>query len=333
MTTEPGLIPSTDRDEPGLGEGSAVTEAMLGAIDLSLPQLQYFVAAADCGSVTAAAGRLHASQSAVSSAIMRLEKQLRTELFIRHHAKGIVLTDSGRRLVGDARAILRSVMDLQDRSRSLQAEPAGDIEVACFTPLASYVLPRLHQKLRDRYPGLALNVREVDGTTAAESVRDGFCEVALTFDSARAFQGVRFIPLSRLHPYALVAHDDPLAEAGQASLAELCERPMVILDYGDGAGYVRDLIKSHHLTPPRTSVTSTFETVRGLVAAGVGFAILNQPAGSRLAHEGVPLAKVEIIDRLPQPEVGLAIPTRGRPTQRAVALMEVCADVFAEIYG
>ncbi|MDN3028089.1 LysR substrate-binding domain-containing protein [Streptomyces sp. S.PB5] len=311
----------------------ATAQAMLGRIDLSLPQLQYFVVAADCGSVSAAAIRLHASQSAVSSAILRLERQLQIQLFIRHHARGIVLTESGRRLVADARAILRSVMDLQERSRSLQGVPVGETEIACFTPLASFVLPPIHQLVRERYPGLMLNVREVDGTAAAESVRDGLCELALTFDSARTSQGVRFIPLSRLRPYALVAPDDPLAAVGQASLGELCERPLIILDYGDGAGFVRGLISSQHLNPPRTTTTSTFETMRGLVAAGVGFGIVNQPAGTRLLHEGVALAQVEIVDRLPMPAIGVAIPDRGRPTRRVEALTEICAEVFGAVYG
>ena len=61
-------------------------------MNMSLRQLRYVVAAADCGHVTAAAKRLNVSQPSVSSAIAEVEAEIGVPLFIRHHARGVTLT-------------------------------------------------------------------------------------------------------------------------------------------------------------------------------------------------------------------------------------------------
>ena len=55
-------------------------------------QLEYFVAVAECGSVTGAAARVHLSQSAMSTALADLERALDVQLLLRHHARGVTLT-------------------------------------------------------------------------------------------------------------------------------------------------------------------------------------------------------------------------------------------------
>ena len=72
----------------------------------TLRQLAYFVAAADAGSMTGAGRTSHVSQSAVSLAVAELERELGTQLFIRHHASGLSLTPAGRRVLAGARELL-----------------------------------------------------------------------------------------------------------------------------------------------------------------------------------------------------------------------------------
>lgn len=63
--------------------------------DYTLRQLEYFVAAAEAGSITRAAADVHLSQSAMSTALTDLENALDAQLLVRHHAKGITLTAAG----------------------------------------------------------------------------------------------------------------------------------------------------------------------------------------------------------------------------------------------
>jgi DNA-binding transcriptional LysR family regulator len=62
----------------------------------TLRQLAYFVAAGEAGSILKAAENIHFSQPSISNAISQLEDTFGIQLFIRHHARGMSLTTSGR---------------------------------------------------------------------------------------------------------------------------------------------------------------------------------------------------------------------------------------------
>ena len=76
--------------------------------EYTLRQLEYFVAVAEAGSVTAAAAAVHLSQSAMSTALADLERALDVQLLLRHHARGVTLTAAGEQLVVASRQLLES---------------------------------------------------------------------------------------------------------------------------------------------------------------------------------------------------------------------------------
>src|SRR3954466_15409075 len=90
---------------------------------VSLDQLRTFIAAAETGSFSAAGRRLSRAQSVVSQAIANLEEQLRVSLFDRT-GRYPQLTDQGRVLLGDARAVAGGMDALKARAKSI----AGGIE-------------------------------------------------------------------------------------------------------------------------------------------------------------------------------------------------------------
>jgi DNA-binding transcriptional LysR family regulator len=65
-------------------------------LNYSLRQLRYFVVTAEVLSFTAAAKVLHISQPSISAALSDLESSFGVQLFIRHHAQGLSLTQTGR---------------------------------------------------------------------------------------------------------------------------------------------------------------------------------------------------------------------------------------------
>ena len=72
-------------------------------MNMTLRQLRAFAAVADTGSFTAAAGRLHLSQSALSVLVRELERELGTRLFDRH-TRRVLLTEAGHELLPGVRA-------------------------------------------------------------------------------------------------------------------------------------------------------------------------------------------------------------------------------------
>src|ERR1700748_1682568 len=107
-----------------------------GIPEYTLRQLQYFVAAAEAGTVTQAAEAMHLSQSAMSTALADLEKAFQVQLLVRHHARGISLTPAGRELLVQA-------ADLLGAAQGLGSSLTGTVQLGCFSVPAPYVLPEL----------------------------------------------------------------------------------------------------------------------------------------------------------------------------------------------
>ena len=111
--------------------------------EYTLRQLQYFVAAAEAGTITEAAAAMHLSQSAMSTALGDLEKAFQVQLLVRHHARGISLTPAGRELLVASRQLLAQAADLLGAAEGLGTSLTGTVHIGCFSVPAPYLLPEL----------------------------------------------------------------------------------------------------------------------------------------------------------------------------------------------
>jgi len=94
--------------------GKVKSQQKKGKRPMTLQQMKYFVAAADCGSISEAAKRLYAAQSSVSSAIKEVENHYRIIAFHRD-SKGVFLTTEGKELVLEFKSILDRMEFLDER--------------------------------------------------------------------------------------------------------------------------------------------------------------------------------------------------------------------------
>lgn len=293
-------------------------------VGYSLTQLQYFVAAAETGNISSAAEQLHVSQSAMSSAILRLERQLDCDLFLRKHARGITLTAHGHRILGEARALLRQAQDLEENGRALRGEISGELPIGCFATLAPFYIPPVLRTLRQRYPGLRVRVHEDHGESLAELLRSGTVEVAVCY-GLELPGDLEFTPLAEHRPYALVDEQHPLSGRQQATLTELAEGPMVLLNLPQTRRFTLALLARVGARPPVIVRTTSFETMRGLVAAGEGFAVLNQRVATERTYDGHRVRSLELLDEVETVRVGTATVRGTRLSRRAQCFIEACA--------
>jgi len=99
---------------------------MLAWPEMSIAQLEYFVAVAEEGHLTRAASRLHISQPPLTRAVHRLEAELGTPLFQRT-TKGMQLLPAGERLLPRARQILALVRQTEREAEAARrAQQAPD---------------------------------------------------------------------------------------------------------------------------------------------------------------------------------------------------------------
>lgn len=129
-------------------------------IPFSLRQLEYFVAVAIGGSVTAAAARCNVSQPSISVAISDLEALLGKMLFRRQAGHKLAITPAGRRLLKQARTTLAAASQISLKSPDNSAE--AELSIACFRDLGSIYLPKMLQGYAQRCPKLSCLLTEGD---------------------------------------------------------------------------------------------------------------------------------------------------------------------------
>lgn len=124
---------------------------------LDWDKLKTFHAAADSGSLTAAADRLNISQSAVSRQISALEDSLDTPLFHRH-ARGLTLTEQGRILFLTAREIAHKTALAQATVLNSRSKPQGKLRVSTPISLGSNWLTSVLQDFITAYPEIEVEL-------------------------------------------------------------------------------------------------------------------------------------------------------------------------------
>lgn len=189
----------------------------------SLRQLEYLVAVADTGGLTAAADSCHVSQSAVSLAIASLERTLGVQLILRGPGRTTALTDAYRQVVGEARAVLTSVAELGAAARDYGRDLAGRLNFGCYTPLAPLHVPAALATFRAQHP--EVDVSFVEGTLPdlQHLLLEGRCDLAVLYRQD-LMPGIAADTLYDQPPSVLLPLAHPLARRKTVSLRALAER-------------------------------------------------------------------------------------------------------------
>jgi DNA-binding transcriptional LysR family regulator len=295
----------------------------------TLRQLEYFVAVADSGTVTAAAAGLHLSQSAMSTAVADLERALGVQLLMRHHARGVTLTPAGDQLLVVARQLLSQAEDLESSAHALGGELSGRVPLGCFAVLSPYLVPRVLAAADEQLPALQVEPQEETLDGVAEGLLAGRFELALTYDLGSGAGLVRE-PLSTVAPHAVLAASHPRAGQRSVRLADLAEEPFALLDLPHSREYFESVFAASGVEPPVRYRTRSTETVRALVGRGLAWGLLNLRPAHEQTVEGLPVVTLPLTGAGPSLTVVLARAATARPTRRADALAALCRDVLTE---
>src|ERR1700720_901989 len=144
---------------------------------VTLDQVRAFIAAADKGSFSGAARRLKRAQSVVSQTLANLEGQLGVKLFDRS-VRFPVLTDQGRALLADARAVAGNVDLFKARAKSLAGglEPELSVAVDVIFPLTPFTAAVA--AFQKEFPATLLRF-DIESSAVIEPVLDGHCGIGV----------------------------------------------------------------------------------------------------------------------------------------------------------
>lgn len=302
---------------------------MVHRFSITLTQLTYFAECAKTLNMTTASQELHIAQSAVSTAINQLEKALGAPLFIRQHSKGLVLTPAGESLLHETRQIFGLITDAVETIQAGQTEIRGTIVLACFKTFAPFLLPQLLGRLQAAHPELTVDVVEGDHEECLAALRSGRAEIALNYDLTDS-DGIDDELVGEVRPHIIVGTGHPLASRAEVALAELADDPLVLLDLPDSRDYFLNIIRAAGIAPRVKHRSSSYETVRSMVAMGLGYSILNQRPRIQETYTGERTAILEIADPAPSLHVVASTLAKAGSTAKARAVTDTAREILAE---
>lgn len=297
----------------------------------SLRQLRYFVITAEALSFTAAAKRLHISQPSISTALADLEEAFGVQLFVRHHASGLSLTQSGRDLLGRARNLLKGAEELQLAAEELDSGTTGSISLGCMVSLAPPLMPGIISHFVAEHAAISFRTTEAHQDTLLNGLHDGSLDIALTY-SLDIDEGIAFTPLIALPPYAILPKTHRLANARKVSLTDLLSEPYVMLDLPHSREYFSTLFDSAGARPVAAFRSSQPEVVRGMVANGLGFSILNFPLKSTRTVDGEDFVVKRFKEDVKATTLGIAQSAAVKPRRSVTRFAAFCEKYIHQLH-
>jgi DNA-binding transcriptional LysR family regulator len=199
---------------------------------VSFDQLRVFIAAAEAGSFSAAGRRLRRAQSVISQTIANLEAQLGVSLFARS-GRYPVLTQAGRLLLADARAVSSGVDALKARARGMAAGIEPELSVAIDVMFPMTALTRAAAAFGAQFPATALRLYVEALGGVAKAVLDRQCQLGvlgtlpLSTDAlvTERLLGVQIVFVAApTHPLAQIEGPVPIADLGKHVQLVLTDR-------------------------------------------------------------------------------------------------------------
>jgi DNA-binding transcriptional LysR family regulator len=254
-------------------------------IRYTLRQLEYFVAVGETGSVTAASHQVNVSAPSISAGVSQLEEELGVKLFLRHHAQGLTPTLAGKELLAQAKLVLREAAFLRDISGDLSGSVRGPLAIGCLSTFAQIVLPGLRRSFVEHFSEVRTRQVEADQSELFGLLHQGKVDLALTYDLDLP-RDLTFFPIIELPPLVALSESHPLAHLSAVSVQELAPFPMVLLDLPHSSDYFLSFFIAAGLRANITERTRDMAVMRGLVANGFGYSIVNIRPVNDIAPDG-----------------------------------------------
>ncbi len=194
---------------------------------MDIRQMRYFVKIVELGSLSRASQILHVAQPALSQQIAKLEDEVGKPLLIRS-SKGVTPNEAGQALYHHARLILRQFEQAMTIARSENGQITGVASIGLpATTVAAVGLP-LVRRLREKYPGISLNVVEAMSGHLDHLIRENRLDLAVLFtrDMPADLTGEALM-VEEL--FLILAEDSPLLPGRQSvTMAEMAQVPLIL---------------------------------------------------------------------------------------------------------
>lgn len=239
---------------------------------MEIHQLRYFLAVAQTGSFSRAAELCHVAQPSLSQQIAKLERELKERLFDRER-HGAVLTEAGERLLPRAERALAELQQAQEEIRDLRGEVSGPLRLGVLPTIAPYYLPKVLPAFLAEHPLVELSVFEETTQRLVQGLRDRELDLALL--SPPLPGNLESVPIFAEELLLALPAGHPLAARTALHLDDLRQEAFILLHESHCLGEQALVYCHQHEFRPKVSCRSEqLETVKQLIAAGLGISLL-----------------------------------------------------------
>lgn len=282
---------------------------------------EIFLKVAEYGNISQAAKTLNYTQSGVSHAIAKLEKEAGFPLFIRSRT-GVRLTESGKLLIGPIRDLVYQKRSLDLAIQSMSQTIGGTLRIGSFASVAATWLPDLIASFRSVYPKITVHVSDGSYDEVAEMLTREAIDCAFlsrSVSSGLAFRHVMNDPL-----LAALPRGHALAGNPSIPLPELLDYPFIEQSVGCDND-TRELLKNAPKDPHVRYVLRDDNAVMAFIAHGEGVGIL---PGLVLENSRYPLRMVPL-DPPRFRDIGIVTLPGSRLTIAAKAFLQYVSEQYA----
>ena len=294
---------------------------------MNLRDLRYFVALADARHFGKAAERSFVSQPTLSAQIKKLENYLGVQL-IERQPRRVTLTETGAKILPIARRVLQDSDEIVSLARNEHDPLAGKMKVAFIPTIGPYLLPLVTRRLRKQLPRLKLMLYEYQTQPLLDKLRAGDIDLGVLALPV-PLDGLEALELYE-EPFTLaVPNNSPLAKKNAMKLDDLSGETLLLLEDGhclrDQALEVCSRVDVKESDDYRAT---SLETLRQMVAAGLGITLLPELATRGPFGSGYGLTVKEFAKPVPSRTVGAVW---RKSSSRGAAIGAVCDVIRAAV--
>lgn len=253
---------------------------------MELKQLQSFCAIVEYRSFTKAAEKLYISQPTISTHIRQLEEELQTLLLIRT-TKSLNITPRGMELYECAGHMLSLQNNLK---KHWSEENRSVIRIGASTIPSAYVLPDVLPAFRKRCPDVEFSIYQGDSQRVIDGLLTGNYEVGLV-GSQTPEEGMEFVPFLRDTMVLITPATERYRKWREGyTVADIVREPLLFRQQGSGSKkWIEAYIEQCGLHESELRIMARLndqETIKGLVAGGLGISIISAKAAADYEREG-----------------------------------------------
>ncbi|MFZ5754419.1 MAG: LysR family transcriptional regulator [Bacillota bacterium] len=240
---------------------------------MELRQLEYFQMVSRLNNITRAAERLHVTQPSITIAIQKLEDELGVTLFDRSQ-KQITLTAEGQVFLQRVENILRSIQDAMLEMNDYRDLQKGSIKIGIPPMIGSFLFPEIFANFKTLYPHLELCIIEEGSIAIRKLLEKGELDLGIVIISHPS-PLLETLPITKGEILLCLPPNHPLVHCSSVPFFQLRGESFILLKEDT---YHRQIImeecSKNKFTPNIILSSSQIETIRGLVAKGVGISFL-----------------------------------------------------------